>query len=726
MLESVLNAGLTWLTKDRLSVFLFHAVPLRSPDVPPDLDLHDFERLLDYVQERFQIIPLSDAVRAMEAGKLPPNAACITFDDGYASWFEGVVPLLKRRGLHATFYITTGQFDGLPTWHERLAKAICAMPGPVLQIAGLGLYDLPLGNVQEKQYTYGLLENFLKYQEIFARDGLLRKLERQAGIVCSTSASMSVEQLRQLDSMGFEVGAHTHQHPILSLCDEKLATQEIAGVRDTLQHLIGGRVRSFAYPNGRPGVDYTARHVAIVKKAGYEHAVSTHWGAARAGSSIFEIPRFTPWGHSPARMTWQIMRNLQVRTRVLGDTPHDRPVALVVENGAGFGGAVKALDTLLSGMAPDQAQYHVVTNMPLSPFEQRPAVQGSYVISDRKINTRALSERVRKSSFPSFSKRLLYFTLGRVDDVFNRMPYLFRLLRLAVRIKPDVIHGNNEPASNREAMLVARILKIPYVQHVRGSLTHVAPHSWMLQSVAIFIPVSRWLAGDLLKLGVPAFKVRQVYDAVNLDGGEAHNSVNTDLRKKLALPPDAVVVAMIGMLVSWKGQDLFIKAVKDITSTEQNAAFLLVGGTPERGDQEYAESLHRLADELGIADRVHFLGKIDELATLLPQIDVVVSASTEPEPLGLVMLEAMNAGCIFVAPAFGAATEVVSDQVNGLLFKPRDFESLARVIGRAIELAPVEQIKGLALRHEARNTVRMQFDPAHCCDATLRAYRSVM
>lgn len=726
MLNSVLNVGLKRLTKDRLSVFLFHAVPLRSPDVPRDLDLHDFERLLDYVQERFHIIPLNDAVRAMEAGKLPPNAACITFDDGYASWFEGVVPLLKQRGLHATFYITTGQFDGLPTWHERLAKAICAMPGSALQMGGLGLYDLPLSNVQDRQYTYGLLENFLKYQELFARDGLLRKLEQQAGIVCSTSASMSIEQLRQLDSLGFEVGAHTHQHPILSLCDEKLATQEIAGVRETLQHLTGGRVRSFAYPNGRPGVDYTAQHVAIVKKAGYEHAVSTHWGAARSGSSIFEIPRFTPWGHSPERMTWQIMRNLQVRTRVLGDTPPDRPVAMVVENGAGFGGAVKALDTLLSGMAPEQAQFHVVTNMPLAPFEQRPAVQRSYVISDRKINTRALSERVRKSSFPSISKRLLYFSLGRVDDVFNRLPYLFRLLCLAVKIKPNVIHGNNEPASNREAMLVARILGIPYVQHVRGSLTHIAPHSWMLKGAAIFIPVSRWLAGDLLRLGVPAFKVRQVYDAVNLEGGGVHVSSSIDLRKQMSLPVDTTVVAMIGMLVSWKGQDLFIKAVQKIASTEKKAAFLLIGGTPERGDQEYAASLHRLAEEMGVSDRVHFLGKIDEVATLLPQIDVVVSASTEPEPLGLVMLEAMNAGCIFIAPAFGAATEVVADQVNGLLFKPRDAELLAQVMRQAIELAPADQIKGTALRREARNTVRTQFDPAHCCDATLRTYQSVV
>src|SRR5690554_1410907 len=105
-----LDWPLHWLTRGRLSVFLFHAVPLRSPSVLPDFDLPQFEAVLDFIRKRFQIIPLDDAVLAMQRGNLPPRAACLTFDDGYASWLEGVVPLLERENLHATFYITTGQF----------------------------------------------------------------------------------------------------------------------------------------------------------------------------------------------------------------------------------------------------------------------------------------------------------------------------------------------------------------------------------------------------------------------------------------------------------------------------------------------------------------------------------------------------------------------------------------------------------------------------------------
>lgn len=51
-------------------------------------------------------------------------------------------------------YITTGQFNGLPTWHERLAKALAAMRGPRLQLTGLGLYDLPLITLQDRQHSW--------------------------------------------------------------------------------------------------------------------------------------------------------------------------------------------------------------------------------------------------------------------------------------------------------------------------------------------------------------------------------------------------------------------------------------------------------------------------------------------------------------------------------------------------------------------------------------------
>lgn len=69
---------------------------------------------------------------------------------------------------------------------------------------------------------------------------------------------------------------------------------------------------------------------------------------------------------------------------------------------------------LAGGDESNRAQFHVVTNMPLGPFEQHPAVQSAHVISDRRINTRALSDRVRKRAKVLHVQSALFFSLGRV------------------------------------------------------------------------------------------------------------------------------------------------------------------------------------------------------------------------------------------------------------------------------------------------------------------------
>jgi len=716
MLQSLVNQSVKYLARDKLSVFLFHAVPLKSPEIPQDFDLPQFKAMLEVIRSHFTVIPLDDAVRAMKRGKLPPQTACLTFDDGYSSWMDGVVPLLERENLHATFYITTGQFAGLPTWHERVAQAVLALPGTSFHIPGFGLPPLAIATVADRRRAYTLVEQFLKYQALESREQLLQMLEHAASVRTVGINVMKATQLSQLAAKGFGIGAHTHSHPILSQCDATTARNEIGQVRETLEGMLGQKVRSFAYPNGRPMSDFTPEHVAMVRSAGYEHAVTTHWGAATAETSEFEIPRFTPWGPTPQRMGIQLARNLLNRPKLVGETPAKPPVVLVAENGAGFGGAVVALRTLLGAIQPDQAEFHVVANMSVTSYDDLPAVRSSRIIPDRLWDTKPLAETISK--LPLGPLRLpLHFTLGRVDDVLNRIPYLFRLGAHAWRIKPDVIHGNNEPNSNREAMLVAKVLGIPYVQHLRGELAPTKHLPWMLGSPTAFIPVSRWLAGELLVRNVPCERIRHVYDAVDwTHPTKADLASVKDLRVSLNLSSDIKLVAMVGMFVSWKGQDLFVDAVEKIYRTEKNIVFLLIGDTPEHGDISYASMLKKKVDDLGLTKVIYFLGKIDNLNFVMPQLNVVVSASTRPEPLGLVMMEALAAGSRFVGPNFGAATEVVSNSINGHLFEPGSAESLAHTIVMSLNNVGKKQLDANQYGFHSH------FLPISCAQNTLRAY----
>jgi peptidoglycan/xylan/chitin deacetylase (PgdA/CDA1 family) len=122
---------------------------------------------------------------------------------------------------------------------------------------------------------------------------------------------MTSEQIRLLHRAGMEIGGHTVNHPIVARMDGAAARNEIAGGKEALEGIIGAPVRLFAYPNGKPGTDYLADHVAMVKSLGFEAAVSTSWGAATIDSDPYQLPRFTPWDREQFRFTLRMLQNLQ-------------------------------------------------------------------------------------------------------------------------------------------------------------------------------------------------------------------------------------------------------------------------------------------------------------------------------------------------------------------------------------------------------------------------------
>ena len=79
---------------------------------------------------------------------------------------------------------------------------------------------------------------------------------------------------------------------------------------ESLGEITGAPVRLFAYPNGRPLRDYRREHAALVRELGFDAAVSSAWGAARAGDDLYQIPRFTPWDRPNWRFGLRLAKNL--------------------------------------------------------------------------------------------------------------------------------------------------------------------------------------------------------------------------------------------------------------------------------------------------------------------------------------------------------------------------------------------------------------------------------
>jgi glycosyltransferase involved in cell wall biosynthesis len=149
-------------------------------------------------------------------------------------------------------------------------------------------------------------------------------------------------------------------------------------------------------------------------------------------------------------------------------------------------------------------------------------------------------------------------------------------------------------------------------------------------------------------------------------------------RERLGLPPDRFVVALVGRISDWKGQDVLARALAEPPLADIGAIGLVAGDELPGGGQD--ERLGVLAAALGVGERLHRVGFRDDVDTVLGAADALAVPSTRPEPLGLVALEGLAAGLPVVASHCGGLPEIVRHGVTGLLVAPGDHAALAAAL----------------------------------------------
>jgi len=173
------------------------------------------------------------------------------------------------------------------------------------------------------------------------------------------------------------------------------------------------------------------------------------------------------------------------------------------------------------------------------------------------------------------------------------------------------------------------------------------------------------------RFGVPESKVENIGVGTDLERIESARP-NEELRRDLGLG-DSKVVGIVAKLSPVKGHRHFLKAAAFMSKAYEDVNFLIVGDGPER------TRLERTADELGLSEKVHFIGVRDDVPAVLKLMDVlVVSSLSEGSPN--VVLEGMAAGVPVVAMRVGGVPEVVEDGVSGLLVDPGDAPGLSNAV----------------------------------------------
>lgn len=296
----------------RLSVLIFHRV-LSEPDplFPEEMHARRFDALCGWLASWFNVLPLDEAVERLKAGSLPARSACITFDDGYADNHHVALPILQRHVLKATFFIATSFLDGGRMWNDTIIESIRGCNMAVLDLSTLGLGRHALDSIANRLAAIASLIDQVKYRPFAERITITEQLGHLAGVQLPHDLMMTSDEVKAMRHAGMQIGAHTMSHPILARLTDEQARQEIEGSKRFLEQLLGERVGLFAYPNGKPGDDYTPQSVDVVRSLGFDAAVSTHWGALATGGDLYQIPRFTPWDPSRLRFGVRLLANLR-------------------------------------------------------------------------------------------------------------------------------------------------------------------------------------------------------------------------------------------------------------------------------------------------------------------------------------------------------------------------------------------------------------------------------
>lgn len=297
----------------------------------------------------------------------------------------------------------------------------------------------------------------------------------------------------------------------------------------------------------------------------------------------------------------------------------------------------------------------------------------------------------------------------------RRVPALARLLR---RERPEVFHAHmSSPVACKWALAAAVAARVPAVLGTVQVGEYEPPDRsarWQLQALAggvgRYLAVSRDIAAELVeRLGWPAEKIEVVYNAVDVE--RVAVAPPPGLREELGGGEGRPLVLTPARLDAQKGHATLFEAIARVP----DATFVLAGEGPER------EPLEALARRLGIADRVRFLGRREDVPELLAACDVFALPSLY-EGSSLAVLEAMAAGIPIVSSAIGGTDELIEDGRNGLLVSPGDAEALAAALRRLL----AEPALGAEMAARARERVEAGLRREQTASRVTEVYRELL
>ena len=295
---------LRWVNKDLITVLCYHGLTsdlssqgLRNYD-GKRISVDMFERQVRYMSRNSTVYALEEISECLSRGTpCSPHAVVITFDDGYKSTYDLAFPILKRYGLTATFFVTTG-FIGSDDllWVDQLEIAL--EQTRVQNIAIESNKVLPLTTLSDRLFALKQAKDYLKHMRESKKQRMIKEILKQLGFRRLSVhdshydyQSMSWENISEMSSSGMSIGSHSHTHAILTRCNEVELNDEITRSKNMIQDRIQRECTLFCYPNGQKDNfdNYTSEKL---RQADYKCGVLLFGGYNTIETDPFQVMRF--------------------------------------------------------------------------------------------------------------------------------------------------------------------------------------------------------------------------------------------------------------------------------------------------------------------------------------------------------------------------------------------------------------------------------------------------
>ncbi len=256
----------------------------------------EFDAQLAYLGERHTVVPLSQIVSAMVAGRVPdPRWVAITFDDGYEDNYRLAYRLLRKHNMPATFYVTTGCVaDAEILWTVRIRFALMTTTRTEILCPSITPGPMDLSSPDARERAVQCFTGLVKHCSQAEADDVIAEILDACLPGCgpmSQRVMMNPDELREMERNGMAIGGHSVHHYNLPLLEDGALRDEVLGAKSFLEDRIGLHVEHFAYPNGRKDRHCDARVATEIARSGYISASTSISGPAGPGHSPFGIPR---------------------------------------------------------------------------------------------------------------------------------------------------------------------------------------------------------------------------------------------------------------------------------------------------------------------------------------------------------------------------------------------------------------------------------------------------